>query len=316
MGEKELVTIFGATGLLGGAIFRSLDKDKYEISCPSRKGDFDLLCSELVDDYFKNNKPKYVYMVAGLVGGIKINSERGADFLYQNSMMILNVLESVRRFSPNSKILYAGSTCIYPKENPQPINEDRFLAGKLEDTNKGYALAKILGITACELYREQYGIESVCVMPTNLYGPGDNYDLNSGHFLASVISKMYNAKVNCKKLEFWGTGNPRREALFSEDCASACIYLCENYSGDEMINIGTGFDNSIKEYIELTSKVLGVDSSNISWDLSKPDGTFEKRTDITRLLNIMPNFKPRSFEDGVKKVLEKDFNYKVNLNKN
>ncbi len=309
MGNKELVTIFGATGLLGSAIYRVLNKDIYNIDTPSRKKGFDLLNSNFIDEYFQKNKPKYIYMVAGLVGGIKANSERGAEFLHQNTMMIFNLLESVRKYSPNSKILYTGSTCIYPKENPQPINEDRFLAGKLEETNKGYALAKIIGITACELYRKQYNIQSVCVMPTNLYGLNDNYDLENGHFLASVIKKIYKSKVNRDKLEFWGTGKPRREALYSEDCASACIYLNENYSGEEIINIGTGFDNSIKEYIKIVSSIIEVDSSNISWDLSKPDGTFEKRTDITRLLKIMPQFKPRSFESGVKEVLKKDFNY-------
>jgi GDP-L-fucose synthase len=306
---RELITIFGGTGLLGSAIYRGLDKEKYNISCPSRKEGFDLLNSNLVDEYFKLNKPKYIYMVAGLVGGIKSNSEKGADFLHQNTIMIFNLLESVRKYSPNSKILYTGSTCIYPKKNPQPINENRFLAGKLEETNKGYALAKIVGITACDLYKKQYGIQSVCVMPTNLYGPNDNYDLENGHFLASVIKKVYNSKINGTKLEFWGTGKPRREALYSDDCAIACIYLNENYSGDKIINIGTGFDNSIKEYIELVSNILAVNNSNISWDLSKPDGTFEKRTDISKLIEIMPSFKPRSFEDGVKEVLKKDFNY-------
>ena len=309
--KKELVTIFGATGLLGSAIYEELDKEKYEISTPSRKNGFDLLNSESVNQYFKENKPKYVFMVAGLVGGIKANKERGADFQYQNTIMIFNVLEAIKNYSPKSKILYTGSTCIYPKENPQPINEDRFLADKLEESNIGYAISKISGIVACRLYKKQYGIESVCVMPTNLYGPNDNYDLENGHFLAAVIKKIYIAKTQNKPLEFWGTGTPRREALFSSDCARACIYLVENYSGDEIINIGTGFDYSIKEYVETMSKLVGVDTSSISWDTTKPDGTFEKRTDISKLKEIMPEFNPRSFEEGVKEVLREDFNYFV-----
>ena len=307
--EKELVTIFGGTGLLGGAIYRVLDKDKYTISAPSRKEEFNLLSKESVENYFKENKPKYIFMVAGLVGGIKANKQRGADFLYQNSMMIFNVLEAVRKYSPNSKILYTGSTCIYPKENPQPINEERFLAGKLEQTNIGYAISKISGIVACQLYKEQYGINSVCVMPINLYGIGDNYDLEEGHFLAALIKKCYDSKMSGKALQFWGTGKPRREALYSEDCAKACIYVVENYNGDEIINIGTGFDYSIKEYVEIMGRLMKLDISSISWDTTKPDGTFEKRTDITRLKSIMPEFNPRSFEDGVKEVLKGDFNY-------
>lgn len=306
---KELVTIFGATGLLGSAIYRVLDKEKYEISTPSRKNGIDLLNKTSVEEYFKENKPKYIFMIAGLVGGIKINKERGADFLYENTIMIFNILEAVKKYSSTSKILYTGSTCIYPKENPQPINEDRFLAGKLEETNIGYAIAKISGIVACQLYKKQYGIKSVCVMPTNLYGIGDNYNLETGHFLAAVIKKFYDAKMSETSLEFWGTGTPRREALYSEDCAKACIYLVENYEGEEIINIGTGFDYSIKEYVNIMSNLMQLNTSSISWDTTKPDGTFEKRTDITRLKSIMPDFNPRSFEEGVKEVLKEDFNY-------
>ena len=302
--NKELVVIFGASGLLGSAIYYELDKKKYEIDTPSRKEGFDLLKSNLVDNYFKEKKPKHVFLVAGLVGGIKVNKEKGADFLYQNTIMIFNVLEAIKKYSPNSKILYTGSTCIYPKENPQPINEDRFLCGKLEETNLGYAISKISGIVGCQLYKKQYGIKSICVMPTNLYGLNDNYNLNTCHFLAAVIKKTYLNKNKNTPLEFWGSGNSRREALFSRDCAKACIFLIENYLGDEIINIGTGFDYSIKEYIEIMCDELKINEKSIKWDTKKPDGVFEKRTDISKLLSIMPDFNPISFREGVKKILE------------
>ncbi len=307
----NLISIFGSTGLLGSAIYKSLkDLGINNIDTPSRKNSFDLLNKNDVDKYFKEKTPKQVYMVAGLVGGIKANNQRSADFLYQNSIMILNVLEAIKNYSPNTKLLYTGSTCIYPKENPQPINEDRFLSGKLEETNIAYAIAKITGIIGCNMYKKQYGINTICVMPTNLYGPNDNYDLENGHFLASLIKKFVNYKENGGDLEFWGTGKPRREALYSEDCAKACIYLMENYNSSEIVNIGTGFDNSIKEYTNILKKVLNIES-DIKWDLSKPEGTFEKRTDITRLKTIMPHFNPRPFEEGLKEVLLKDFNIKL-----
>ncbi len=308
MNKQDLITVFGGTGLLGGAIAKRLQEQGYtNIETPSRRnGNFNLLNQNQVEEYFKEKKPKYVFMTAGLVGGIKANNERSADFLTQNMLMILYVLESIRKHSLETKLLFTGSTCIYPRENPQPINEERLLAGELEETNKGYAMAKISGIVACELYKKQYGINSICVMPTNLYGPDDNYDLESGHFLAAVTKKFVDAKKNGTQLTFWGTGKPRREALYSEDCADACIYLMKNYNDSQIINIGTGFDNSIKEYTQILSKLLEI-TDEINWDTTKPDGTFEKRTDITRLKQIMPHYNPRSFEEGVKEVLEKDF---------
>ena len=311
MKKEDLITVFGGTGLLGGAIVKRLKENGFEnIDIPSRRNNnFDLMEKSSVNNYFKEKKPKYVFMIAGLVGGIKANNERSADFLYINTIMILNVLEAIKNYSPETKLLYTGSTCIYPKENPQPINESRLLAGKLEETNLGYAIAKITGITACQLYRKQYQINAISVMPTNLYGVGDNYDLDNGHFFASLIRKFVEYKETGKELEFWGTGSPRREALFSEDCADACIYLMEHYDEPEIVNIGTGFDCSIREYVETLAKLLSVNIDGIKWDKTKPDGTFEKRTDITKLLSIMPNYKPRSFEEGVKEVLKEDFNY-------
>ncbi len=182
--------------------------------------------------------------------------------------------------------------------------------GPLEETNKGYAVAKGMGIVACELYRKQYNINAVAAMPTNLYGPGDNYDLQNSHFIAAMIQKFINAKTNGDKLVFWGTGKPRREALYVDDCADACVYLMENYNDPAIVNIGTGFDNSIKEYIEIAQKVFEF-NEEIEWDTSKPDGMYEKRTDIAYLKSLMPEFNPRPFEEGLREVLKIDFGVEV-----
>ena len=253
--------------------------------------------------WLKENKPEYIFMVAGLVGGIIGNKTRPADFLYQNSIMILNLLEAIKTFSPGSKLLFTGSTCIYPKENPQPINENRFMKGALEETNKGYAVAKGMGVVACQLYRHQYEIDAICAMPTNMYGINDTYDLKNGHMIPGLIKKILIAKERGETVVLWGSGNPRREALYSEDCADALVYLMENYSSEQIVNIGTGFDYSIKEFGEIIKNEMGSDS-NIEWDNSKPDGTFEKRTDISRLKEIYPKYNPRSLREGVRDILE------------
>jgi GDP-L-fucose synthase len=310
MKHDSKITVFGSVGLVGSSMIRQLKKQGYiNISTPSLE-EVNLLYKEQVDAYFKKQQPEYVFMVAGLVGGILANMKRQADFLYQNTIMILNVLEAIKSYSSNSKILYTGSTCIYPRENPQPINEDRLLAGPLEETNKGYAIAKITGIISCQLYRQQYGIKAISVMPANMYGPNDNYNLETGHAIAALIKKFVDAKKNNTSLTFWGTGNPRREALFVDDCTNACIYLMNNYDDAKMVNIGTGFDYSIKEFISILEKVIDY-KTEIIWDSSKPDGTFEKRTDIAYLKSIMPEYSPRAFGEGVKEVLKHDFNLEV-----
>ena len=311
MEKNSKIAVFGGTGMLGGAIVRRLKGNGYEnILTPSRKDGFDLLDKTAVENFFKEENPEYVFMVAGLVGGIQANNTHQADFLYQNALMILNVIEALKNFAPKCKLFYSGSTCIYPKENPQPINEDRFMMGPLEETNKGYAVAKGMGIIACELYRKQYGINAISAMPTNLYGPGDNYDLESSHFIAAMIQKYINATTKGTPLIFWGTGQPRREALYVDDCADACIYLMENYNEPKIVNIGTGFDNSIKEYIEIAKEVFEYDGE-IEWDTSKPDGMYEKRTDVDYLKNIMPSYNPRPFKEGLKEVLKIDFGVEV-----
>jgi len=313
MNKEDLITVFGGTGLLGGAVVRRLKAQGFEnVDAPNRREDgIDLLIQDSVNKYITEKKPKYIFMIAGLVGGIKANDERSSDFLSINIRMIFNVLDAIKDFSPDTKILYTGSTCIYPKENPQPINENRILQGPLEETNKGYALAKISGIVAIELYKKQYGINGSCVIPTNLYGPGDNYNLDTGHFLAAVTKRFVDAKKNGSDLTFWGTGSPRREALYSADAADACIYLMQHHNDTQIVKIGTGFDNSIKEYVEVLSELTGIESESVNWDLTKPDGTYEKRTDITKLKEIMPHFNPRGFKEGVKEVLKEDFNIQL-----
>jgi len=311
MNKDSKIAVFGGTGMLGSAINRQLLKQGYtNIILPSRRDGVDLLSKSDTENFFKDVKPDNVFMVAGLVGGILANNTRQADFLYQNAMMILNVIEALKNHSRETKLLYTGSTCIYPKENPQPINESRFMTGPLEETNKGYAVAKGMGIIACQLYREQYGINAIAAMPTNLYGPNDNYDLKNSHFIAAMIQKFVNAQRDGTELVFWGSGKPRREALFVDDCADACIYLMENYDLPEIVNIGTGFDYSIREFIDIAVRTFEY-SGEIKWDASKPDGMYEKRTDISYLKSIMPHYSPRPFEEGLKEVLKIDFGVEV-----
>jgi len=307
MDKNSKITVFGGSGMLGSAVVRQLNKKNYSnIYAVSKDTGFDLLNTQIVDDFIINIKPDYLFMVAGLVGGIQANSQRQADFLYQNSLMILYTLESIKNHSPKTKILYTGSTCIYPKINPQPINESRFMTGPLEETNKGYAVAKGMGVVACQLYSEQYGINTVEAMPTNMYGPKDNYNLDNSHFFAALLKKIATAKKEGIVPKFWGTGKPRREALFVDDCADALIFLMENYNDSKIVNIGTGFDHTIKEYIDITCKLADY-TGDIDWDTSKPDGMMQKSTDISFLKTIMPDYKPRTFEEGARQILKEEF---------
>lgn len=305
MEKNSKIVIFGGSGLLGGAVKRVLVKQGFENIETPRSSEVNLLKKNDVEGYIKNEQPEFIFMVAGLVGGILGNKTRPADFLYQNSIMILNLLEGIKEFLPKSKILFTGSTCIYPKENPQPINENRFMCGKLEETNKGYAVAKGMGVVACQLYRQQYGIDAICAMPTNMYGINDTYDLENGHMIPGLIKKFLLAKEKGGKIVLWGTGAPRREALYSEDCADALIYLMNNYSSEQIVNIGTGFDYSIKEFAEIINGEIGGEF-DIEWDISKPDGTFEKRTDISRLKEIYPEYSPRLLKEGIREILDNE----------
>ena len=305
MEKNSKILILGSSGLLGSAILNLLKKRKYNnILIPtSRK--LNLINKEKIEKYLKKEKPDFIFMVAGLVGGILGNRDNQADFLYKNSMMILNLLEAVKNKSDKSKILYVGSTCIYPKDIFKPIKESDFLSSRLEETNIGYAIAKINGVIACQKYREQYKINSICAMPTNMYGLNDNYDLENGHFLPSLIKKFLIAKKeNLKKITFWGNGKAKREALFSLDCADALVHLMKKYNSSEIVNIGTGVDYSIKEYVNIMKKITGF-KGKIIWDKTKPNGTLRKQTCVKKLMEIYPEFKARSFEEGVLEILEK-----------
>ena len=304
MKRDSKIVIFGGNGLLGSAVCRVLERQEFDNILKPRSSEVDLLESKDVASFLDRERPEYIFMLAGLVGGIAGNKSRPADFLYENSVMILNLLDGIRKFCSGAKILYVGSTCIYPRDNPQPICEDRFMAGKLEESNKGYAVAKGLGVVGCELYRKQYNTDVICAMPTNLYGLSDNYDLKNGHMIPGLIKKFLNSKTSGEKVTLWGSGRPRREALYSEDCADALVYLMENYSSSGIINVGTGFDYSIKEFAEIINGEIGADAGTVEWDTSKPDGTLEKRTDIARLKEIYPEYNPRSLAEGVCEILK------------
>lgn len=307
MNNKDKIAIFGS-GMLGSAIYRNLEaRGHSNVQMLSLKNGFDLLQEDRVNGYMNTQKPAYLFMVAGLVGGINANNTRQADFLYENAKMILHVLEAVKGYSPKTKILYTGSTCIYPKVNPQPIKEERFMTGPLEETNKGYAVAKGLGIVACEMYNMQYGINAISAMPSNLYGPNDNYDLKSSHFIPALIKRLITAKETGEPPVFWGSGKPRREAVYVDDCAEVLVYLMENYNSTKIVNVGTGYDYSIKEFVDTAKKILKY-KGEIKWDATKPDGILEKRVDISYLKSLMPDYNPRSFEQGLRDVLKIDFN--------
>ncbi len=304
MKKNSTILILGGSGLLGGAVKELLLKGKYQNVLTPRSKELNLLNAEGVKKYLKKNQVEFVFMLAGLVGGIIKNSLQQADAIYQNTMMILNLLESLKEVNPQTKLLYTGSTCIYPRDNPQPIKEERLLAGKLEETNIGYAIAKITGIVACQKYQEQYGLKTVCCMPTNLYGVGDNYHPLESHFLAALIRKFLLAKEkNLPSITFWGSGKPKREALYSSDCAAALIHLMRHYQGKEIINIGVNKDLTIKQYVALMKKKLNY-QGEIIWDQTKPDGTLAKKTDIRKLKKIFPDYHPRTFLEGVDTILK------------
>ena len=303
MNQNSKILIFGGTGLLGGAVKRLLQKRGFSKLQTPRSKDVNLLDRNTLTTYLETTQPEYIFMCAGLVGGILGNKNHQADFLYHNASMILNLLESLRNLKLRPKVLYPGSTCIYPNTFQRPISEVDFLSDKLEETNIGYAIAKITGIIACQKYSEQYNIPAICCMPTSLYGIGDNYDLENSHFIAALIKKFIVAKKRAaKKIEFWGTGRPRREALFNEDCADALIYLMQNYHDSDLINIGIGFDYSIQEYVEMMKNIVGFEG-DIIWDKTKPDGTFRKQIDITKLKSIYPDYEPIDFATGVQRVI-------------
>jgi GDP-L-fucose synthase len=245
----------------------------------------DLRNQQAVFDFFNAEKPDYVFLAAAKVGGIMANSTYRADFLYENLQIQNNIIHSAY-LTKVEKLMFLGSSCIYPKFAEQPISEDSLLTGKLEETNEPYAIAKIAGIKMCEAYRDQYGCNFISVMPTNLYGPNDNYDLNNSHVLPAMIRKFHEAKEsNALAVELWGTGKPMREFLHADDLADACVYLMQNYHEPSLVNIGTGVDVTIRELAETVQKTIGYEGK-INWNTEKPDGTPRKLMNVTKLHDL------------------------------
>lgn len=276
------IYVAGHRGMVGSAIVRALQKNQFNNIVTRTSAELDLRNQKAVNDFFDQEKPEYVFLAAAKVGGILANNTYRAEFLYDNLILEANVIHAAH-ITGVRKLLFLGSSCIYPKFAPQPLQEESLLSGFLEPTNEPYAIAKIAGIKMCETYRQQYGDCFISAMPTNLYGPNDNYDLNSSHVLPAMIRKFHEAKVNGEQpVYLWGTGNPMREFLHVDDLAQACLFLMENYNEDQFINVGSGVDISIKELSEIIAEIVGF-NGEIIWDTSKPDGTPKKLMDVSKL---------------------------------
>lgn len=282
MNRRSKVYVAGHRGLVGSAILRRLEKEGFENLLARTREDLDLTDPRAVDVFFAAERPEYVFLAAAKVGGILANATYPADFLRENLAIELNVIDAAYRHGVE-KLLFLGSSCIYPKFAPQPMKEEYLLTGELEPTNEPYAIAKIAGIELCQSYRRQHDADFISVMPTNLYGPGDNFDLETSHVLPALIRKFHEAREqNEPEVEVWGTGLPRREFLHVDDLADACLFLMESYSDGRPINVGVGEDLSIAELASLVSEVVGYEGA-ISYDTSKPDGTPRKLLDVSRL---------------------------------
>lgn len=284
--EKEAkIYVAGHRGMVGSAIVRKLQQEGYKNLVLKTSAELDLRDQVKVASFFASEKPDYVFLAAAKVGGIVANNTYRADFLYENLAIQNNIIHSsfVHKVT---KLMFLGSSCIYPKLAPQPLKESYLLSGYLEETNEPYAIAKIAGIKMCEAYRAQYGCDFISVMPTNLYGPNDNYDLENSHVLPAMIRKFHEAKVQEKEsMTLWGTGAPMREFLHADDLAEACVYLMETYSESELVNIGTGIDVTIKELAETVKEIVGF-SGSIHWDTTRPDGTPRKLMDVSKLHSL------------------------------
>lgn len=288
--------------MVGSAIVRNLQSKGFTNIITRTRAELDLTNQGAVQAFFEAEKPQQVYLAAAKVGGIHANNVYRAQFLYENLMMEANVIHAAHT-SGVDKLLFLGSSCIYPKLAPQPLVEDALLTGPLEPTNEPYAIAKIAGIKLCETYRHQYGANFISAMPTNLYGPGDNYDLETSHVLPALLRKIHTAKVNGHpSVPLWGTGSPKREFLHVDDLAEACVHLMDTYDGEAWVNIGTGEDLSIKELAELICDIVGYDGQ-LDWDTSKPDGTPRKLMNVDRVNAL--GWKARiGLREGIERVYE------------
>ena len=305
MDKQAKIYIAGHLGMVGSGIHRNLTAQGYNNFVFRSIDELDLTNQEAVADFFTLEKPEYVILAAAKVGGILANSTYRAQFIYENLMIQNNIIHQ-SYINGVKKLLFLGSSCIYPKFAPQPMKEEHLLTGTLEETNEPYAIAKIAGIKMCEAYRDQYGCNFISVMPTNLYGPNDNFDLKNSHVLPALIRKFHEAKINNSPfVEIWGTGSPKREFLHVNDMAAACVYLMQNYNEKGFVNIGCGEDISIKDLALLVKKIVGFEGE-LQFDSSKPDGTPRKLLDVSRL--NATGWKPTiKLEDGIKSVYEKVF---------
>lgn len=304
--EKEAkIYIAGHNGMVGSALLRKLTAFGYKNIIVKTSKELDLTNQQAVIDFFKAHQPEYVFLAAAKVGGIEANNKYRAQFLYENLMIESNIIHQSFTFGVK-KLLFLASSCIYPKLAEQPIKEEYLLEGPLEPTNEPYAITKIAGIKLCENYKRQYGCNFISVMPTNLYGPNDNYDLKTSHVLPALLRKFHEAKVtNSPQVEVWGTGNPLREFLHVDDLAEACCFLMNTYSETGLVNIGTGEDLSIKALAELIQKIINY-KGRIVWNTDKPDGTPRKLLDVSRIHNLGWKHKI-NLESGITSVYEDKF---------
>lgn len=276
------IYVAGHRGMVGSALVRKLQDEGYTSIIIRTSSEVDLRNQAAVADFFEQERPEYVFLAAAKVGGILANDTYRAEFLYDNLLIEANIIHSAYQTGVK-KLLFLGSSCIYPKMAPQPLKEDYLLSGYLESTNEPYAIAKITGIKLCEAYRSQYGCNFISAMPTNLYGPNDNYDLQGSHVLPALIRKFHEAKINSQPtVEIWGTGSPRREFLHADDLADACFFLMESYNDELFVNVGTGEDVTIRELAELIKETVGFEGE-LRWNSEKPDGTPRKLMDVSRL---------------------------------
>ena len=294
------IFVAGHNGMVGSAIVRKLKEIGYTNIITFDRSKLNLLNQLDVQSFFNINCPEYVFVCAAKVGGIKANNEMKGDFIYENIMIQSNIIKSSKDHNVK-KLIFLGSSCIYPKMSPQPIKEEYLLTGPLEPTNDAYAIAKIAGIKMCQSFNQQYGTNFISVMPTNLYGPNDNYDLNNSHVLPAMIRKFHEAKLEGKeKVEIWGTGTPMREFLYVDDLADACCHLMLNYNGSEVVNIGTGVDITIKDLALTIKEVVGF-RGDIYFNTDMPDGTPRKLLDVSKLKDLGWEYKT-TLREGIEKT--------------
>ena len=296
--KNSKIYVAGHNGMVGSAIVRKLKSLGYKNLVLKSSKELDLRNSEDVTSFFNKERPEFVFLAAAKVGGILANSNYKADFIFDNLTIQNNVIKNAHLFKVE-KLLFLGSSCIYPKNAPQPIKEEYLLTGLLETTNEPYAIAKIAGLKMCQYFREQYGCNFISIMPTNLYGKNDNFDLKTSHVLPALLRKFHDAKLNKEnKVEIWGSGNPKREFLHVDDLADACVFLMNNYNKSETINVGTGVDISIKDLALLIKKITGF-KGDLEWNSSMPDGTYRKLLDVSKINNLQWKAKI-NLTDGIK----------------